>query len=74
MMRNDPALTDVSGTFAFKLPGNDAPFVVVASNGGGWDHVSVLHFAGAARRGGNGRYQEAVLQAGRDRHAAARRE
>lgn len=39
--RNDPAIAEVSGAFAFKLPGNDAAFVVVASNGDGWDHVSV---------------------------------
>ena len=39
--RNDPAIADVSGAFAFRLPDNPEPFVVVASSGDGWDHVSV---------------------------------
>lgn len=39
--RNAREIADVSGAFAFKLPDNPAAFVVVASNGDGWDHVSV---------------------------------
>ena len=39
--RNAPEIASVSGAFNFRLPGSDTPFVVVASNGDGWDHVSV---------------------------------
>ena len=40
-MRNDPELGAVSGAFAFRFEDEGPDFVVVASNGDGWDHVSV---------------------------------
>jgi hypothetical protein len=39
--RNDPAVAKVSGAFGFKLTPDGPGFAVVASNGDGWDHVSV---------------------------------
>lgn len=41
LMRNDPELAPVSGAFAFRLDAEGPRFVVVASNGDGWDHISV---------------------------------
>lgn len=39
--RNAVEIADVSGAFAFKLREGGPGFVVVASNGDGWDHLSV---------------------------------
>ena len=39
--RNHPEIAKVSGAFSFKLSADGDSFVVVASAGDGWDHVSV---------------------------------
>jgi hypothetical protein len=41
LQRNHPAIADVSGAFGMKLDKDGPSFVVIASSGDGWDHVSV---------------------------------
>lgn len=41
MDRNAAAIADVSGAFGFRLSKEGPNFVVIASSGDGWDHVSV---------------------------------
>lgn len=39
--RNDPAIAQVSGAFMLRFYEGGPRFAVIASNGDGWDHVSV---------------------------------